>query len=143
MKFYKAITIFALSLSPILNYAYSDQRTEDAVMGNNYLLYTINDINVQPQFNELPYIHFERDANGKIEVSGKVCNDFSGRISITDQLSLTSDMISDRKACESIISSKFKYSVQKWFDHSMIQENSGILTIYNNGTVIQMAKYQN
>jgi hypothetical protein len=141
MIFYKAITILSLSLLPILNYAYSDQRTEDAVVGNTYLLYSINDVNVRSQFNELPYLHFYRDSSGNIDVSGKVCNDFKGRLFITEQLSLTSDMIANKKQCEIAVLSQFKTSIQKWFDHSMIQENNGVLTIYNNGTVVKMSQY--
>lgn len=131
---FKKLLLIGLFSCPIFSYA-----DQSSLIGHTYILSTINDINVENQFKEIPYLSFQQGRNG-IEVTGKVCNDFSGRIEITDGKFVSNNVLPDERFCSNAFLNKFQSSIPKWFEHSMIQEQNGILTIYTNGTVVKMKK---
>lgn len=140
MNIKKIISVF-LVVGPMIllsTISRADQRTEEAVVNKTYSLSTINDVNVENQFQEIPYIHFSRANDGSMRVDGRACNDFSGSISVQDNKSFTKDMISSKKVCSDALLKNLDFSISRWFNNSMIQEDNGILTIYTDGTVVKM-----
>lgn len=129
----KKILYASLFISSMANAGQQD------VIGNTYELSTINEINVQSQFRDIPYITFDQDNYGNIIASGHICNDFSGTIQIHDDKSVSSD-IAPEGTCADNYLGNFQSSIPDWFKRNMIQEDNGVLTIITNGAIIKMNK---